>query len=124
MKKIISLSVLVSAFPFGALALGTDATALAIAISRILGFVIPILITLAIVYFRSIWGIIQYMIGTDEEAKKGARMKIINSLIGLFIIVSFWGIVAFIQNSTGITTLQLKPSDIPCVPSALNNYTC
>ncbi len=122
MKKIISLSVLVSAFPFGALALGTDATALAIAISRILGFVIPILITLAIVYF--IWGIIQYMIGTDEEAKKGARMKIINSLIGLFIIVSFWGIVAFIQNSTGITTLQLKPSDIPCVPSALNNYTC
>ena len=58
-------------------------------IRDIMNTIIPILIVLAVIYF--IWGVITYMISTDEEAKKGGRTKIIYGLIGLVVIVAMWG---------------------------------
>ncbi|MFA7315530.1 MAG: hypothetical protein WC059_01855 [Candidatus Paceibacterota bacterium] len=84
-------------------------------INQILSTLIPILITLAVVYF--IWGVIQYTISTDEEAKKGARNKIIQGLIGLFLIVSFWGIIKIVSSTFGADrTVQLQINAIPCIP--------
>ena len=81
-------------------------------ISAILNTLIPILIVLGVVYF--IWGVISYMIGGDEEAKKIGRDKIIYGIIGLVVIVGMWGLVRIVtstfslDNTTGgITT--------PCV---------
>jgi len=63
--------------------------------------IIPILIALAIAYF--IWGVISFMISSDEEAKKNGRAKIINGLIGLFVILAFWGIIALVKNTFSIS---------------------
>ena len=43
------------------------------------------------------------------------RTKIINGLIGLFVIVAFWGIIGVVKNSFGI---QNNPTDniIPVTP--------
>lgn len=112
MKKIISLSavlgVVTPMFVFAA-----DAFSIMATISRLLSYVIPVLITLAVVYF--IWGVIQYTVSTDEEAKKGARGKIINGLIGLFVIVAFWGIISLITSTFGVGP-GVTPT-LPCIPT-------
>lgn len=118
MKKIISFSAVVGMFPMAAFAASQSLFNVLAIVNVILGTVIPILITLAVVYF--IWGVIQYTVSNDEEAKKGARGKIIQGLIGLFIILAFWGIVFMIQNTLGISNVQLQKNDIPCVPTPVN----
>ena len=66
-------------------------------IGDILNIIIPILIVLAIVYF--IWGVIQYVISDDEEAKQAGRNRIIYGIIGLAVIVGVWGLVAILTQT-------------------------
>jgi hypothetical protein len=82
-------------------------------IGEILNTIIPILIVLGVVYF--VWGVITYMIGDDEEAKKKGRNRVIYGIIGLVVIVGMWGLVRIVtstfnlnNNNGGIVT--------PCVP--------
>ena len=70
----------------------------------ILGAVIPILIALGVVYF--VWGVITYMVGSDEEAKKKGRDRIIFGIIGLTVIVAVWGLVAILRNTFGLNNTQ------------------
>ncbi len=100
MKKIIALGFVVAA-PFLASAAGTIGDIIGMFITW-LGWIVPALITLAIGYF--IWGVIQFMSASDEEAKKLGRTRIINGLIGLFVIVAFWGIIAVVQRTFGVTS--------------------
>ncbi len=83
-----------------------------------LNYIVPALITIAVVYF--IWGVITFMTSSDEEAKKMGRTKIINGLIGLFVIVAFWGIIAVVKNTFGIGNVTGQ-NITPCVPTAANN---
>jgi uncharacterized membrane protein len=120
MKKIISVGAVLGLAPSFAFAAGTTQNifgVLAIA-NQILSVLIPIFITLAVVYF--IWGVIQYTVSTDEEAKKGARAKIIQGLIGLFVIIAFWGIIKIVTNTFGIGATQLDSSEIPCIETIYN----
>lgn len=66
----------------------------------LLNTIIPVLIVIAVVWF--IWGVIQYVIGGDEEAKKKGRDKMIYGLIGLLVIVSIWGLVNILKTTFGI----------------------
>ncbi|MEK7586157.1 MAG: pilin [Patescibacteria group bacterium] len=112
MKKIIAFGAVLGSLPFVAFA--ADAFSILTVVNKILATIIPILITLAVVYF--IWGIIQYTLSTDEEAKKKARTKIINGLIGLFVIIAFWGIIRLVTNTFGVGPEQLNQNAIPCIP--------
>ncbi|MCX6752486.1 MAG: pilin [Candidatus Nomurabacteria bacterium] len=81
-------------------------------IGQILNAVVPVLIALGIVYF--VWGVISYVIGTDEETKKSAREKMVYGIIGLAVIVAVWGLVriltnTFQVNNTGQVTLPTIP---------------
>jgi len=121
MKKIISVGVLIGFTPLFVFALN-DANAYSIfgTISQILSWIIPLLITLAVIYF--IWGVIQYTVSQDEEAKKNARSKIIQGLIGLFVIVAFWGIIKVVTNTFGIGPGTTP--DLPCIPNPAAGITC
>jgi hypothetical protein len=118
MKKIISLGVIAGFTPLFTFAATTgdvpDLFGVLGIVNGVLGFAIPILITLAVVYF--IWGVIQFTIANDEEAKKRGRTMIINGLIGLFVIIAFWGIIKIFTNTFGVGNVQLDPSEIPCIP--------
>ena len=72
-------------------------------VQTVLSALIPISITLALVYF--IWGISQFILvsGNDEKREEG-KQKIIWGIISIFVIVSIWGIVNFIGSSFGIGT--------------------
>jgi len=72
--------------------------------SEILNAVLPVLIALGIVYF--VFGVISYVIGSDEEAKKKGRDRIIYGVIGLAVIVGVWGLVAILKNTFGLSNVQ------------------
>jgi len=71
-------------------------------VGDIFNLLIPVLIGLGVVYF--VWGIATYVIGSDEEAKKAGRDRIIFSIIGLAVIIGVWGLVAILTNTFGVST--------------------
>ena len=112
-NKFIRTGILISTIsPVFAFAAGTGTTDVLTQITRILAYIIPILITLGVVYF--VWGVIQYTLSPNEETKKGARGKIINGLIGLLVIMSFWGIVRVVTNTFDIGPNRLIDKQVPC----------
>ncbi len=117
MKKIISIGAVLGSMPLAAFAATTQAASAVTILNTIMGLLktaIPVLITLAVVYF--IWGVIQYTVSTDEEAKKKAKGGIIQGLIGLFVIVSFWGIIAVFSNTFGVGTGADLGGTLPAIP--------
>ena len=70
-------------------------------IGNILNTVIPVLIVLGIVYF--VWGVVQYVMASEEEAKKKGRDRMIFGIIGLVVIFGMWGLVGIVTNTFGLT---------------------
>lgn len=86
---------------------------------QLLNAVVPVLIALAVVYF--VWGVVTYVISSDEEAKKTGRDRIIFGIIGLAVIIGLWGLVNLLKN-----TFQLNnqgTEQLPTVPTCING-TC
>ncbi len=114
MKKIITLSaILTGVIPLFVFA-ANDAFGILTKINQLINTAMPVLIAFAVLYF--VWNVIQYTITNDEEGKKKAKSGIITGLIGLFIIVAFWGIIAVVMNTLGVGPLHINPEMIPCVP--------
>ncbi len=82
----------------------TDLSDMICKLNDLLTMVIPLLIILAVIYF--IWGVITYVVGGDEEAKKEGRNRMIYGIIGLVVIISVWGLVRIVANTLGIGTTQ------------------
>jgi len=85
-------------------------------IGSILNRIIPVLLALGVLFF--IWGVVQYMIGGDEEAKKKGKNKIIYGIIGLVVIVGMWGLVNIVVKTFGLNQ-ALTPIDNPA--NIINN---
>lgn len=118
MKKIIAIGLGLGSAPLMASAASTVDSIL----NQLIGWIymiVPVLITIAVIYF--VWGVIQFMTTSEEEAKKMGRTKIINGLIGLFVIVAFWGIIAIVKRTFGVDNVTGQ-GIVPCVPTASNNY--
>jgi len=113
--KLVALVLLMVAFiPMLASASGHGVGGVLLKISELLNQVIPILITLAIIYF--IWGVIQYVTAKDEEKQAEARKTIVSGIIGIFVIVSIWGLVSLVGRTFGIGSGLDTSLGIPCVP--------
>ncbi|HEY4714975.1 MAG TPA: hypothetical protein VIH31_00505 [Candidatus Paceibacterota bacterium] len=103
MKKFLAFTAAsgLSLVPFLAFAQsGTQITGILAIVQNILNILIPILITLGIVYF--IYGVIGYVTAKDEEKRTEARGTMIYGIIGLFVIVSIWGLIKFLGTATGV----------------------
>ena len=62
-----------------------------------------ILISLAVVFF--LYGILKYISrGDDEESQKKGKNIMIYGIIGLFVMISFWGIVNILINTFELDT--------------------
>ena len=108
MKKIIIAGSLY-ALPFLALAQG-DFSSIQQSLQTIIQIVnttiIPLFIGIGVLVF--IYGVIQYIIKAgDEEARKSARPVIIWGIIGIFVMVSVWGLVNILVSTFGLQ--QTKP---------------
>ena len=77
---------------------------------RILNSVLPVLVALGVVYL--VWGVVQYVIGDADEAKKKGRDTIIYGLIGLAVIIGLRGFVNIV-----VTTFDLGGVSAPTLQS-------
>ncbi len=69
-------------------------------VSNILGVLLPVLIALGVIFF--VWGVVQFVIAQDEEAKTRGRDKMIYGIIGLAVIIALWGLVRIVTNTFGL----------------------
>jgi len=115
MKKYIGL-VGLYAFPLLVLAQSNPFVNILGRVRDILNLVVPVVITIALIYF--IWGVARYIITDDEDKKKAARDVMVYGAIGLFFIVSIWGIVGLLQDFTGARDTTI---DVPGVPGTGTN---
>jgi len=69
----------------------------------ILSQAVILLIALAVVFF--LYGILKYIAsGDDEESRKKSKNVMIYGIIGLFVMISFWGIVNILVNTFELDT--------------------
>ena len=85
-------------------------------VHQILNTIIPVLVALGVVYF--VWGVITYVISSEEEAKKAGKNKIIYGIIGLAVIVSLWGLVNIVVN-----TFDIGGASAPSLVAIQNSAT-
>jgi len=86
-------------------------------IGQILNSIVPILIALAVVYF--VWGVVSFVIASDEEAKTTGRNRIIFGIIGLAVIIGMWGLVNVLRNTFGLN--NTTNITLPTIPTNINN---
>src|SRR3990167_8453101 len=97
-------------FPFVTQAQVCSQKNLACVINIIIGYLnqfLVLMIGLAVVIF--VWYIIQYFIKPNED-RKNASLYVMYSLIGFFVILSFWGLVNILQNTFGLKNENNQPA--------------
>ncbi|MFA5778282.1 MAG: hypothetical protein WC870_02215 [Candidatus Paceibacterota bacterium] len=103
--KFIPILFLTMFFPFVSFAAIGDCTGTGIGklicqAQQILNSIIPVLITLGVVFF--VWGVVMYVIADGEEAKKKGKDRIIYGVIGFTVIVGLWGLVNIVVATFGL----------------------
>lgn len=88
-------------------------------LASILNAIIPLLVAIGVVYF--VWGVVRYVIGDGDEAKKKGRDQIIYGLIGFVVILGMWGLVRIVTNTFGISASAPNISNVTSVITANNN---
>lgn len=70
---------------------------------------IALLFALAVVYF--VYGLAQYLMSPDnEETKKTSKSHMLWGIIGMFIMVSVFGIMRLILNTVGEDNIKIYPA--------------
>jgi hypothetical protein len=119
MKKFISLgSVLAFALPVVVFAQTTqgaqinDVNGLIRKLVSIGNALIPIFISFAVIYL--VYAIVVYIIAGDETKKEEGKKMVFWGIIGLFLILSIWGIVGLLRRSFNFGSNQSVPTqDFP-----------
>lgn len=79
--------------------------------------IIPILISLAILVF--FWGIVKFILHSDDErSKTEGKQLMVWGMIIIFVMVAFWSIIGFLQESTGLDVTGPLGSN-PTLPTTL-----
>lgn len=111
MKKILSVA---GTFALPALALAATFNSIVAQVQDLLNLLIPILITLAVIYF--FWGLANYILNAgDTEKKEEGRNIMIWGIVALFVMVSIWGLVGLIGSTFGIQQGGTGAGFIPTV---------
>ena len=84
----------------------------------VINWVVPIVVTLGVIYF--IWAVIQYVTVKDEEERAKSKSHMIYGIIGLFVVVSIWGLIQFLGTTLGISS-GAGQGYVPCVNDLDNN---
>jgi uncharacterized membrane protein YidH (DUF202 family) len=103
------LPVLAFAQPAGTYT-GTDLTTIGQVLNRlqsVINLIIPFIVGLAVLVI--IYGIFGFITSAgDEEARANAKQFIIWGVIGVFLMVSVWGLVTILVNSFGTSDTAAK----------------
>lgn len=71
-------------------------------LSGIVNSLIPLLLTIAVVIF--LWGLVKYLFKIGgEEGSKGGLQIMLWGVVGLFVMVSLWGLVSLLQQTLNVS---------------------
>jgi uncharacterized membrane protein YuzA (DUF378 family) len=115
MKKLL---VTASALLFPGLALAaaiSDLNGIIGFVQSLLNAAMPLLIGIAVVWL--IYNIVRYVVAGDDTAKEQAKQRVVYGVVGLFIIVSIWGLVTILVNTFGLTNTVRSAPNVPVVPT-------
>jgi hypothetical protein len=73
----------------------------------ILGYLFPVLISLAVIYF--LWQVFQYTVASNEDTKGKAKDQIVWGIVGLFVMVSIWGLVSILSHTFNLGNPAITP---------------
>lgn len=78
---------------------------------------IALIVALSVLMF--IWGVFRYVRGADDPAKqKDAKWFVLYGILGIFIMLSVWGLVGILQGTFGTSqTIEESGVRIPDVPT-------
>jgi len=80
-------------------------------IDTIVSYIVPFLLTLALIYF--LWGLVKYIMNAgDEEERKKGRGMMIWGVVALFVMVSVWGLVSSLGSIVGVDSESAPNQDI------------
>ena len=98
MKKLIATLVAFAPAIAGAQAI-TDVNSLNIKLTNLGNTFIQILIAFAVIWI--IFNVVRYLVmgGSDDEKRKTAGKAILWGIVGLFVILSIWGLVRILTNT-------------------------
>ncbi len=98
-KAIYGIGASLSLLPLPVIAQVTDFKSfVAVVTGNILKPLVPLIVTLALVYF--LWGASKYILHGGDETKRAEGQKMmIYGVIALFVMVSVWGFVLVLQNT-------------------------
>ena len=117
MKKLLA-SLSASALPvlaFAQTTTATDAFTLLRVLQNVVDAVIPFVIGLAVLVF--IYGVFNFVTSAgDEEARAGAKQLIIWGIIGIFVMVSVWGLVNILSRTFNLTGVNAGPGGSRVIP--------
>ncbi|MDO8569178.1 MAG: hypothetical protein Q7R89_00070 [bacterium] len=112
MKKYINIFIIALLFvPVAVSAQFTGAKGLIEAFGDLINPLIAVLVGMALVVF--FWGLARFIfrVGGDEKAVEGGKKLMIWGLLALFVMLSVWGIISFMQRE-----LLLPASGSPSLP--------
>ena len=83
-------------------------------VQNIVASLVPLAIGIAVVWFM--YNLIKYFIKGDQPAEKQTALEgMLKGLAALFVMVSVWGIIKFLNAATGIN--QGGGADLPSIPT-------
>lgn len=101
MKKILAFCVMFMPFMASAATDFSTVDKSVVSLGGLLKSATTLILALAVVYF--LWNVFKFVMAAgDEEKRKEGQQGIIYGLIGIAVMVSVWGLVAFLTGSTGI----------------------
>ncbi|MEX2369193.1 MAG: hypothetical protein WD552_02245 [Candidatus Paceibacterota bacterium] len=88
--------------PVLVLAQGKDFKAVVGDVTDFIMTLVPILTSLALLLF--FWGLVEYVTKAGSGAEvEASKQRMTWGVVGVFVIVAIWGIVAFVGNSIGFS---------------------
>ncbi len=67
----------------------------------VLSYIFPFILALSVIWI--VWYIFRYAVAGGEDDKSKAKTHIIWGIVGLFIMVSIWGLVTILTSTFGLT---------------------
>lgn len=81
-------------------------------INRLINTFIPFLVGLAVLII--IWGVFNYIAGAgDEEKRAQAKQYVVWGVVGVFIMLSIWGLVSILANTFALRKDPLPLTEYP-----------
>lgn len=94
--------------PLVSLAQSSDLNGVADGVNKVLYYIVPVIIGLSLLSF--LWGILNYILhGSEEGQREESKQFMIWGVVGMFVMVSVWGIVFMFAHTLGVNVYSLTP---------------